>query len=54
MPVFGGRGAHVRALKEAKASLKEALAILDEINAPPDIGAHIDRAICRIDEISGM
>ena len=52
MPVFGGSGAHARALNKAKAALKEALAILDEINAPPDIGAHVDRAIHRIDEIN--
>lgn len=32
----------------ALALLKQALAILDAIEAPGDIGAHVDLAICRL------
>lgn len=38
-------------LAEAAALMKTALVLLDEAEAPPDIGAHLDLAICRLDEI---
>ena len=47
----GGREAHARVVKEVTKSLVRSLSKLDEINAPADIGAHIDRAICRLQEI---
>ena len=52
MPQTGGREAHARVMKEIIKSLQGALTKLDRINAPPDIGAHIDRAVCRLQEIN--
>jgi len=40
-------------LQTAEKHLKEALAILDSLQAPADIGAHIDRAVHRIRELTG-
>lgn len=53
MQQTGGREAHARVMKEVIKALQGALTKLDRINAPPDIGAHIDLAICRLQEING-
>jgi hypothetical protein len=37
--------------KEALDRVREALAILDESNAPPEIGGHLDLAVCRLDDV---
>ena len=54
MSQTGGREAHTRVMDEVINALRGALSKLDEIKAPPDIGAHVDRAICRLREISGI
>jgi hypothetical protein len=48
-----GRDAHDRVMNDVLRSLRVSLAKLDRINAPPDIGAHIDCAICRIEQVNG-
>ena len=37
-------------LRQALDLMKAALVLLDEGQAPPDIGAHLDLAICRLSE----
>lgn len=37
-------------LAEALGQLQKALELLDEADAPADIGAHVDLAICRLGE----
>ena len=37
-------------LAEAMIQLQKALELLDEADAPADIGAHVDLAICRLEE----
>lgn len=46
-----GRGApvHSKAVAEIRRCLVKALGTLDEIQAPPEIGAHIDFALTRLD-----
>lgn len=39
---------------EALTAMKLALRLLDEVDAPPDIGAHLDLAICRLENEFGM
>ena len=51
MMTKGGRGTRERTIAEVSLMLRQALNKLDEINAPPDIGAHVDRALCRLAEI---
>ena len=39
---------------QALAHLEEALSILDELDIPADVGAHVDLAICRLrDRLEG-
>jgi len=38
-------------LGQALALMKTALVLLDEAEAPPHIGAHLDLAICQLGEI---
>lgn len=47
----GERGVNARILQEAVINLRRTLEMLDCIDAPPDIGAHIDRAICRLEDL---
>lgn len=47
----GERGVNARILQEAVINLRRTLEMLDCIDAPPDIGAHIDRAICRLEDV---
>ena len=54
MPQTGGREVHARVLNEVIKSLQNALSKLDRINAPADVGAHIDHAVCRLRVISGQ
>ena len=37
--------------KEALGLLRSALGIIDEVGGPPDIGAHVDLAICRLEQV---
>ena len=37
-------------MAEAMVQLQKALQLLDESDAPADIGAHVDLAICRLGE----
>ena len=53
MSQTGDREAQTRVIKDVIDSLEGALAKLDRIEAPADIGAHIDRALCRLREIIG-
>ena len=52
MSQMGGREGNARVIKMVINALENALAELDRIEAPADIGAHVDRAICRLREIS--
>lgn len=36
-------------LLQALASMKAALVLLDDADASPDVGAHLDLAICRLE-----
>lgn len=40
-------------LAEAMRAMEQALAILDRVNAPGDIGAHLDLALNRLSDILG-
>ena len=42
------------ALGQALALMKTALVLLDEADAPPHIGAHLDLAICQLGEIVNL
>jgi len=42
--------AHLK-LKQALHSMEAALQLLDEADAPADLGAHLDMAICRLNEL---
>lgn len=53
MTKTGGRDRHVRVMNDVIAVLVSAQKKLDEINAPGDVGAHLDTAICRLREING-
>ena len=53
MPQTGDREAQARVIKDVIDTLEDALAKLDRIEAPADIGAHVDRAVCRLREING-
>lgn len=44
-------GTHDARLVQALASMREALQLLDEAAAAPDIGAHLDLAICRLESV---
>ena len=51
MPNSADREAQTHVLIEVTKSLQDALARLDATDAPADIGAHIDLAICRLQDI---
>ena len=38
-------------LAQALELMRSALELLDEANAPADLGAHLDLAICRLEEV---
>ena len=40
----------LESLNEALANMKAALVSLDEAKAPAEIGAHLDLAICRLED----
>lgn len=40
-------------LVQALGSVRSALQLLDEADAPPEIGAHLDLAICRLEAVVG-
>ena len=40
-------------LQSALSNMESALQILDNADAPPDIGAHLDLAICRLKDAVG-
>lgn len=44
---------HDARLVQALASMRIALQLLDEADASPDIGAHLDLAICRLEAAAG-
>lgn len=48
----GGRGPTACRTYEAMCLLEQALAALDKVDVPRDIGAYIDLAICRLREIN--
>ena len=39
-------------LQKALEEMESALRLLDGVDAPPDIGAHLDLAICRLKELT--
>ena len=39
----------LESLQTALANMKSALSLLDDAEAPDDIGAHLDLAICRLE-----
>lgn len=43
--------ARAQALRGVAAQLRLVLQELDSLDAPKDIGAHIDRALCRLEDI---
>lgn len=47
----GGGNPRKQAVAEISSLLRQALDKLDQISAPPDIGAHVDRAICRLEDL---
>lgn len=49
---FGrGYAAEIRAVEKSVRTLRKVLALLDRYNLPADIGAYIDFAICRLEEV---
>ena len=54
MSQTGDREAQARVIKDVIDTLEDALAKLDRIEAPADIGAHVDRALCRLRELNGF
>lgn len=40
-----------QALSDAATHLRAALELLDRVGAPAQIGAHVDLAICQLDEV---
>ena len=54
MPITSGaRDGRAGEMQELIDLLRGALDALDRLMAPADIGAHIDNAICRLQEVSG-
>lgn len=49
-----GREASESDAMNALALLEEALSILDQVEAPAEISAHVDLAICRLRERLGL
>lgn len=50
LAIARGLGSVTNTPKTALAYLKSALKVLDESNAPPHIGAHVDLVISRLEE----
>lgn len=46
-----GSSAHAKAVAEVRTCLIKALEILDQVGAPPEVGAHIDLALRRLEAV---